>query len=51
MIARFHREVQAAARLDHPNIAAAYDAGEACGTHFLVMEYIRGRDLAAVIKK
>lgn len=35
---RFQREVKAAARLMHPNIVAAFDADEAGGTHFFVME-------------
>lgn len=45
-IERFQREVQAAARLDHPNIVRAHDADEAGGTHFLVMEFVEGIDLA-----
>ena len=49
--ARFQREVEAAAKLSHPNIVAAHDADEASGVHFLVMEYIEGADLAAIVKK
>lgn len=48
---RFQREVEAAARLTHPNIVTAYDADEADGTHFLVMEYVEGSDLSALVKK
>lgn len=48
---RFHREVEAAAKLDHPHIVTAYDADEANGTHFLVMQFVDGTDLAAVVKK
>lgn len=48
---RFHREVEAAAKLTHPNIVAAFDADEAKGTHFLVMEYVEGTDLSALVKK
>jgi serine/threonine protein kinase/formylglycine-generating enzyme required for sulfatase activity len=48
---RFHRETKAAARLSHPNIVTAHDADEAAGMHFLVMEYIEGSDLAALVKK
>ena len=47
---RFQREVEAAAKLTHPNIIAAHDADEANGTHFLVMEYVEGTDLAALVK-
>lgn len=43
--ARFRREVQAMARLNHPNIVAAFDAGQVGETQFLVMEYIDGFDL------
>jgi formylglycine-generating enzyme required for sulfatase activity len=49
-VKRFHREVQAAARLDHPNIVAAHDADEARGTHFLVMQYVEGADLSSLVK-
>ena len=42
---RFQREVEAAARLHHPNIVTAHDADEVKGTHFLVMEYVEGTDL------
>lgn len=48
---RFQREVRAAARLNHPHIVAAFDADEAGGTHYLVMEYVEGLDLAAVVKE
>jgi serine/threonine protein kinase len=45
---RFLREARAAGRLVHPNIVHAYDADEADGHHFLVMEYVDGSDLAAL---
>lgn len=47
---RFQREVEAAAQLNHPNIVTAHDAGEFKGTHYLVMEYIRGTDLSSLVK-
>ena len=50
-VRRFHREVQAAAQLEHPNIVRAYDAGEAGGAHFFVMEYVEGTDLARLVKR
>ena len=49
--ARFQREVEAAAKLSHPNIVAAYDADEANGVHFLVMEYVEGKDLSVLVKQ
>jgi serine/threonine protein kinase len=45
-VARFQREVEAAAQLNHPHIVTAHDADEDHGVHFLVMEYVDGRDLA-----
>ena len=50
-VQRFHREVEAAAKLTHSNIVSAHDADEAKGTHFLVMEYVEGDDLSALVKK
>ncbi|MBX7166479.1 MAG: protein kinase [Pirellulales bacterium] len=44
-VARFNREVKAAAALHHPNIIVAYDADRVGDSHFLVMEYAQGRDL------
>jgi serine/threonine protein kinase len=50
-VARFRREVKAAAKLDHPNIVTAHDAGQSGQHHYLVMEYIPGHDLASYAKK
>ena len=49
--ARFEREARALARLSHPNIVSAYDAGRAGGDRlYLTMEYVEGSDLAALIR-
>ena len=50
-VERFRREVQAAARLAHPNIVTAHDADEAGGTHFLVMEYVEGVSLDRLVRR
>jgi serine/threonine protein kinase/formylglycine-generating enzyme required for sulfatase activity len=50
-IKRFQREVEAAARLVHGNIVTAFDADEAKGIHFLVMEYVEGNDLASLVRE
>lgn len=42
---RFQREVRTLARLSHPNIAGAIDAGEHHGLRYLVLEYVDGQNL------
>lgn len=49
-VARFQREVQAAARLHHPRIVTAYDAEQAGNLHYLVMEFVDGVNLDEVIR-
>lgn len=44
-VKRFQREVETIASLGHPNVVMAYDADEADVGHFLVMEFVSGRDL------
>lgn len=39
---RFLREGQAAAKLNHPHVVAVYDIGETNGTHYIVMELVKG---------
>ncbi len=46
---RFHLEAQAAAALDHRNIVRAYDLDNEGKIHYLVMEYIEGHDLHALV--
>ena len=43
---RFLREGRAAARLDHPNLVRAFEAGHKGGRYYLSMELIEGEDLA-----
>ncbi|HEX3447641.1 MAG TPA: serine/threonine-protein kinase, partial [Isosphaeraceae bacterium] len=50
-VQRFHREAKAAATLSHPNVVAVLDADEFRGLHFLVMEYVEGRDLARLVRQ
>jgi len=50
-VKRFEREVKAAARLVHPNIVTAYDAGTQDGAPYLVMEYVDGEDLSTRVRR
>jgi serine/threonine-protein kinase len=50
MVVRFHQEIQAAAKLSHPNIVLAYDADTADGVYFYTMEYVEGTTLSRLVK-
>src|SRR5580698_6405556 len=50
-VERFRREAQAAANLSHPNIVSVYDWGEADTTYFIVMEYVEGPPLSAILRE
>jgi len=50
--ARFQREAQIIARLQHPAIVTVFDYGNLPdGAAFLIMEYVRGQDLRHVLKR
>ena len=50
-VEQFQREVQALARLSHPNIVAVHDAGTADGTYFYAMDFVDGDDLARLVRE
>ncbi len=54
-LGRFHREAQAVAALDHPNIVRAYDvdmtADAGVDIHFLAMEFVQGKSLLEVVQE
>jgi serine/threonine protein kinase len=50
-LARFEREIQYAASLNHPNIVRAIDADRVGNQYFLVMEYVDGRDLKEIFRE
>jgi len=54
--ARFRREAQSSASLNHPSIVAVYDTGEEVGTDgvaqpYIVMEYVAGRTLRDILRE
>ena len=49
--ARFEREAQAIASLNHPNIVTIHSVEEIEGTHFITMELVRGSSLSELIPK
>jgi serine/threonine protein kinase len=50
-VARFRLEQLLAARLAHPNLVAAYAAGQVEGVGYLVLEFIEGHDLAWIVQQ
>jgi len=50
-VERFLNEVRLGARLEHPNIVTAYEAGEDAGVYYLAMAYVRGETLESRLKR
>ncbi|MEZ6128544.1 MAG: protein kinase [Planctomycetaceae bacterium] len=50
MLARFKQEAMMAAGLNHPNIVQVYTVGEDSGYHFIAQEFVKGKDLASILK-
>jgi serine/threonine protein kinase len=48
-VERFMREARATAALDHPNIVRLHDVCQGSGVHFLVMEFVEGKDLHTLL--
>lgn len=48
-VARFRREAEAAAGLQHPNVVAVFDRGDVDGTYYIAMQYLEGRTLKQLI--
>lgn len=47
-LARFEREAQIVAKLEHPNIVPIYDFADVNGQPYLVMKYVAGQTLKAI---
>ncbi len=52
IVQRFEREAMAASHIEHPNVAAATDFGKLPdGSFYLVLEYVEGLDLRALLQR
>jgi serine/threonine protein kinase len=51
VVQRFEREAAAVSRLHHPHTVQVFDFGNAQGALYLIMEYVRGLDLARIISR
>jgi serine/threonine-protein kinase len=49
--ARFEREAQATRRLRHPNIVTVHEYGEQGRIRYIVMEFVKGRELRALLRE
>ena len=50
-VARFRREAQASAGLNHPHVVSVFDTGSHDGVHYIVMEYVEGETLGAILAR
>src|SRR5438046_7690749 len=50
-IRKFISEARTVAKLNHENINAGIDVGEAHGTYYFAMEHVEGESLARIIEK
>ncbi len=48
--ANFHREIRLQAKLDHPNLVRAHDAGHDGNVYYLVVEFVPGTDLRRLVR-
>lgn len=51
LLTRFYREAQSAGILQHPNIVIVYELGDEGGVPYIVMEYLDGKSLEAVMRE
>jgi serine/threonine protein kinase len=51
ILGRFQREARLAMQLKHPNVVRTFQAGQADGLHYIVMEYLDGETLDDVLKR
>ena len=50
-LSRFNREARIVAKLDHPNIVPIYDFAQDADTPYLVMRYVEGKTLKAILRE
>ncbi|HKS07976.1 MAG TPA: serine/threonine-protein kinase [Pyrinomonadaceae bacterium] len=50
-LARFYREVSVARQISHRHVCRVYDVAEFEGQHFISMEFVRGEELASLLKR
>ncbi len=50
-VTRFRREAQASAGLNHPHVVSVFDTGSHQGLHYIVMEYVEGETLGALMAR
>ncbi|OGV66937.1 MAG: hypothetical protein A3K19_03630 [Lentisphaerae bacterium RIFOXYB12_FULL_65_16] len=51
LVQRFMHEVRILARLEHPNIVTAFEAGKEAGQYYLAMSFVDGETLGSILKR
>ena len=51
VVQRFRLEALSVSQLNHPNIVQTFDFGRCDGSMYLIMEYVKGEDLGAVLSR
>ena len=50
-VSMFLDEARIAAKLSHPNVVEIFDLGHADDSYYIAMEYVSGRNMAAILRK
>jgi serine/threonine-protein kinase len=50
-VSRFELESRAAAKIDHPNVVRAIDAGKASGKYYFAMEFVEGASIEDILEE
>jgi serine/threonine-protein kinase len=49
-VERFLREARSCSRIEHPNVVTIHDVGEENETYYIVMQYVKGKNLAEIVQ-
>jgi serine/threonine-protein kinase len=50
LVERFFQEARIGSRIQHPNVVTIYDLGHAQNLHYIVMQYVEGKNLSELLE-